>query len=158
MLVLLVLLPGWSIAHPLHLSITNITYENGMLKISMKTFKDDWETAYFHFHSKPIDFADPALRKIEWLADYLNERFKIAIKKDSPVFPLIMDSVNLDGENLIIEMHFALASKPNSLYFYNALLTDIFADQTNLVIFGFEKKETGIKFDVYKHDTNVLLK
>ena len=43
-------------AHPLHLSITNITYENGKLKISMKTFRDDWEIAYFHYHGKEIDF------------------------------------------------------------------------------------------------------
>jgi hypothetical protein len=44
-------------AHPLHLSITNITYENGMLMISMKTYRDDWETAYFHYKSEVIDFS-----------------------------------------------------------------------------------------------------
>ncbi len=45
-------------AHPLHLSITNITYENGKLKISMKTFRDDWEIAYFHYHGTEIDLSE----------------------------------------------------------------------------------------------------
>ena len=53
-------------AHPLHLSITNIVYENGKLNISMKTFPDDWETAYFHFHGQPIDFSKAENRQIPW--------------------------------------------------------------------------------------------
>jgi hypothetical protein len=49
-------------------------------------------------------------------------------------------------------------SNPNSLYIYNALLTDIFPDQSNLVIFIYGKKETGIKFDVKKHNAEVILR
>ena len=59
---------------------------------------------------------------------------------------------------MTIEMEAQSQGKPNSLYIYNALLTDIYPDQTNLVIFGFKKKETGIKFDVKKHDAEVMLK
>ena len=145
-------------AHPLHLSITNITYENGKLKISMKTFRDDWEVAYFHFHSKPIDFKNPSNRKIPWVEDYLNRKFKISYKEGIPGLEFMIDTIQVDGDALTIEMHSTISSKPNSLYIYNALLTDIFPDQTNLVIFGFNKKETGIKFDMRKHDAQVLLK
>ena len=69
-------------AHPLHLSITNITYENGKLKISMKTFRDDWEVGYFHYHSKPIDFSDPVQREIPWFNEYLNKSFIISTGKE----------------------------------------------------------------------------
>ncbi len=157
LLLFLFLWTSWSPAHPIHLSITNITYENGMLKISMKTFRDDWETAYFHFHSKVIDFTDAAQRNIPWFEDYLKRRFKISIKKSTPELSLVVDTVVMEEASMRIEMECSIPSKPNSLYIYNTLLTDIYPDQTNLVIFGFNKRETGIKFDVKKEDAEVLL-
>ena len=157
-LVIALFMPVWSHAHPLHLSITNIIYENGKAQISMKTFRDDWEIAYFHFHSKPIDFSDPVNRELPWLGDYLNARFVISLDEEGPGLDIKVDTIHIEEDALIIEMHFILPSKPNSLYIYNALLTDIYPDQTNLVIFGFNKRETGIKFDVKKHNAEVLLK
>jgi hypothetical protein len=54
-------------------------------------------------------------------------------------------------------MHAEVREESNSLYIYNALLTDIYPDQTNLVILGFENRETGMKFDVIKHSELVKL-
>jgi hypothetical protein len=154
----MIFLPAWSAAHPVHLSITNITYENGKLKVSMKTFRDDWEVAYFHYHSKPIDFNNVKNRELPWFETYLNTKFIISIAEGSEGLELHVDSVYFDTESMTIEMHSTIRSKPNSLYIYNALLTDIFPDQTNLVIFGFNKRETGIKFDIKKHDAEVILR
>jgi hypothetical protein len=145
-------------AHPLHLSITNITYENGKLNIRIKTFRDDWEVGYFHFHSQPIDFKDPANLEIPWFRDYLNKSFSIATGEEMPPLPMEIDTVIQEDDALSIEMHASVPSSPNSLYIYNTLLTDIFPDQTNLVIFVYKKKETGIKFDVRKHDAEVILR
>lgn len=158
LLLMLSLLPVTLPAHPLHLSITNITLENGKLKISMKTFRDDWETAYFHFHSKVIDLTDPEERAKPWLTDYLNSHFKISLEEGSGLFPLAVDTITLEENTMIIEMNCSITPEPNSLYIYNALLTDIYPDQTNLLILGFKKKETGIKFDVKKHSAEVMLK
>ena len=158
LLTLALLIPVRSQAHPLHLSITNITYENGKLNIRMKSFKDDWEVGYFHFHSKVIDFADPGSREIPWFNEYLNKSFRISTGKEMPDLSLELDSIFLEDDAMTIEMHVEVPSSPNSLYIYNALLTDIYPDQTNLVIFVYEKKETGIKFDVKKHDAEVILR
>lgn len=147
-----------SLAHPLHLSITNITYENGKLDIRMKSFRDDWEVGYFHYHSKVIDFADPASREIPWFNEYLNKSFRISAGKEMPDLSLELDSIFLEDDAMTIEMHVEIPESPNSLYIYNTLLTDIYPDQTNLVIFVYEKKETGIKFDVKKHNAEVILK
>ena len=158
LLTLALLLPVQSPAHPLHLSITNITYENGKLNIRMKSFIDDWEVGYFHYHSKPIDFSDPAKREIQWFTEYLNKSFRISTGEEVPGLILELDSVSVEEDAMTIEMHAMVSSNPNSLYIYNALLTDIYPDQNNLVIFVFEKKETGIKFDVKKHDAEVILR
>jgi hypothetical protein len=58
---------------------------------------------------------------------------------------------------MMIEMRGALEGNPKSLYIYNTLLTDIFPDQSNLVIFEYGERETGIKFDVRKHEEVVEL-
>lgn len=158
LMILAVLIPVQSPAHPLHLSITNITYENGKLSIRMKSFVDDWEVGYFHYHGKPVNFSDPVKREIPWFTEYLNSRFRITSEKGMQGLKLELDSVSVEEDAMTIEMHAMVPSNPNSLYIYNALLTDIYPDQTNLVIFVFEKKETGIKFDVKKHDAEVLLR
>ena len=158
LLVLLILLPVWLSAHPLHLSITNITLENGKLKITMKTFRDDWETGFFHYHSRVIDLATPEGQQDPWVKEYLDSRFRIASSEESQPLLLLLDTLTMDGDAMTLEMSGTVRSETNSLYIYNALLTDIYPDQTNLVIFGFRKKETGIKFDVKKHSAEVLLK
>jgi len=156
--ILVMLLPVESGAHPLHLSITNITYENGKLNIRIKSFRDDWEVGYFHFHSRPIDFKDPANLEIPWFRDYLNKSFSITAGEENPPLPMKIDTVIQEEDAMSIQMHATVPSIPNSLYIYNTLLTDIYPDQTNLVIFVFAKKETGIKFDVKKHDAEVILR
>ncbi len=158
LLTLALLFPVSSPAHPLHLSITNITYENGKLNIRMKSFRDDWEVGYFHYHSRPIDFTDPVKREIPWFNEYLNKKFRIALGEEMPDLALEIDTVLLEEDAMTIEMHAKVPSSPNSLYIYNSLLTDIFPDQTNLVIFIYGKKETGIKFDMKKHDAEVILR
>ena len=156
--ILVMLHPEGSSAHPLHLSITNITYENGKLNIRIKSFRDDWEVGYFHFHSQPVDFSDPANLEIPWFRNYLNEGFRVATGEEMPPIAMAIDTVFTEEDALTIEMHATITSSPNSLYIYNTLLIDIFPDQTNLVIFVYKKKETGIKFDVRKHDAEVILR
>ena len=154
----ILLIPESSAAHPLHLSITNITYENGKLNIQMKSFRDDWEVGYFHYHSKPVDFTDPAMRELPWFSEYLNKCFRITAGKELPGYTLEIDTVFLEEDAMTIEMHATVPKSPNSLYIYNSLLVDIYPDQSNLVIFVHEKRETGIKFDVKKHDAEVILR
>ncbi len=158
LLTLAILLPSSTPAHPLHLSITNIIYENGKLIIQMKSFRDDWEVAYFHFHGKPVDFTDSEQRNIPWFNEYLNSKFRITTEKGMPGIQIEIDSVFVEEDAMTIQMHAKVPSSPNSLYIYNALLTDIYPDQSNLLIFVYEKKETGIKFDVKKHDAEVILR
>ena len=158
LLTLLIFLPEPSTAHPLHLSITNITYENGKLNIQMKSFRDDWEVGYFHYHGKAVDFTDHEIQRLPWFHEYLNSKFRITTGKESPGLHLEIDSLYVEEDAMTIEMHAKVPSNPNSLYIYNALLTDIYPDQSNLVIFIYGKKETGIKFDVKKHNAEVILR
>jgi len=157
LLLFMLVLPVRSTPHPLHLSVTNITLEDGKLQITLRTFRDDWETAYFHYHSDVIDLTDLTEENTSWMKTYLNSRFRIRLEKEQDPLVLSLENVSQEEDAMTVEMSCRLPMEPNSLYIYNALLTDIYPDQTNLVIFGYRNKETGIKFDVKKHDAEVML-
>jgi hypothetical protein len=157
LLLLMLAFPARSNSHPLHLSVTNITLENGTLQITLKTFRDDWETAYFHYHGDVIDLTDLSEENRGWMNEYLNSRFRISLDETQDPLGLLLDTIVQEEDAMTMEMSCRLTMEPNSLYIYNALLTDIYPDQTNLVIFGYRNKETGIKFDVKKHDAEVML-
>jgi hypothetical protein len=161
----ILMLPVRMQAHPLHLSVTNITYENGKLKISLKTFRDDWQIAYFHYHGKMTDLGPDDFNAGSWYNNYLKGNFFIAPAEKKQSYPMELDTVILEDdafaagvEAMTIELHATVPREPNSLYIYNAILTDIFPDQSNLVILGFGKRESGMKFDIRKQDAEVKLK
>ena len=144
-------------AHPLHLSVTNITIENGILKVRMKTFLDDWEVAFFHETGETINLLLEENRDLPWFTDYLNRSFRLGTGEGKKELKLTVSSVSIEKDAMQIEMQSELGRELKSLYIYQALLTDIYPDQNNLVILSFGKRETGIKFDVRKLDELVSL-
>jgi len=158
LLIILLSLCGTGVlAHPLHLSITNIVLENGTLHIELKTFRDDWETAYFHYHSDTVSFKSHENRSLPWFSSYLKEQFRLALSKDGEPLPLIIDTISLEEENMQFRMRVRMPENAISLYLYQGLLTDIFPDQTNLVIFEMKGKQNGIKFDWKKREERLKL-
>ena len=136
-----------------------------MLKVTLKTFRNDWQTAYFHYHGQTTDLTPDRFGEGSWFRNYLENNFYIAPAEKLQRFPLDLDSVyleedafSLEVEAMTIELHAKLPGEPISLYIYNSILTDIFPDQSNLVILGFRKRESGIKFDIRKQDAEVKLK
>ena len=134
-------------AHPLHISIINVSIEGEEIFVMISTFVDDWETAYFHYHSKPIDLTIKENYEGEWFTDALKNSMQIRENKDSDPILFSTKKVTFNELSMTIEIHGKLKKAPKSLYIYNAILTDIFPDQTNLVIVSFNNKETGMKFD-----------
>lgn len=134
-------------AHPLHISIINIIIEGKDIKITISTYVDDWETAYFHYHSKPIDMKESESYNADWFKSSLASAFQIREDENARPISLISREVTIDEQSMTIEMHGKLKKAPKSLYLYNSILTDIFPDQTNLVIISLDGKEKGMKFD-----------
>jgi len=145
-------------AHPLHISIINVSIEGRVMSVSISTFIDDWETAYFHYHSKPIDLTNVENYTGDWFVNALKKSMQIREEKNSEPLILSTEKVRFDELSMTIEMRGELRKAPKSLYIYNALLTDIFPDQNNLVIVSFDNKETGMKFDYKKKQKELKLK
>jgi len=147
--------------HPLHLSVTNINRDHSRLDISLTTFIKDWVTAYFHYHGKLPDPDAPADAQHQWnpwYDEYLAKHFRLTSEHHGEPLVLNVGSVRFDEEeSMIVEMTAELPDNSDSLWIYNTLLTDIFGDQKNLVIFGSENNEIGIEFDARKKGHTVSL-
>jgi hypothetical protein len=144
-------------AHPVHVSVVNITIDGLILNVTVNTFVDDWETAYFHYYGESIQLKNLANLKGDWFDDYFQSSFRICLNKNETVLDLIKDTVYFNDLSMTIELHAFLKDEPKSLYIYNAILTDIFADQTNLLIYSTDQKEKGIRFDYYKHEEELIM-
>ncbi|MEX0987183.1 MAG: DUF6702 family protein [Bacteroidales bacterium] len=159
----LTLILGWvSLAivqcHPVHVSVVNITMNGPLLQIRINTFVDDWETAYFHYFGKQVQLKESDMLQSDWFNTYLHESFGISTVHGGEKMKLEKDTIYFEDLSMTIEMHATLKDKPKSLYIYNRILTDIFADQTNLLIFSSEGMETGIKFDYHKKEKELKLR
>ena len=145
-------------AHPIHVSVTNIELNNNQLDISIRTFWDDWELAYLHETGKQCSMLDMNNETEEWFSNYLRNSFQLRLDSGSSPLLLIIDSVYSEGPAMLIEMHVEFQRTTKSLYLYNAILTSIYVDQTNLLIFSLNRKETGIKFDYRKRNEKISLR
>ncbi|MCF8225552.1 MAG: hypothetical protein K9J30_06710 [Bacteroidales bacterium] len=142
-------------AHPIHVSVTNISFSDDSMFIRINTFVDDWETAYFHYHGEFTDLKTVNVFNNKWFNSYFRSSFKIEINSENVELSANPVTVNFDELAMTIKMRVKLNEKPKTLYLYNALLTDIFTDQTNLLIYSGTKKEKGIKFDA-RHKEELL--
>jgi len=142
----------------LHVSIVNITIDGLLVNISVSTYIDDWETAYFHFFGDTILMRSQRHINGDWFRSYFEDSFFLSTEKGGDKFEFVRDTAYFEDLRLTLEMHIKLNRKPNSLYIYNSILTDIFPDQTNLLIYSVGGREKGIKFDYHKKEEVLKLR
>jgi len=141
-----------------HVSAANIQADKEQVTVVLNSFWENWETTYFHHHKEEVDFSDPGTSRIPWFDQYLTSHFYLSLSEQGKPLDLQIDSITVDGPSMTIRMEAGLPAQADSLYIYNNLLTHVFPDQKNLVIFSNGKGESGIEFDIEKIRHAVPLK
>jgi hypothetical protein len=138
----------------LHVSITTVDYDENSdaFTLSFKLFKDDLEKIVNHKYSTDLDIINCIFidKDSLFLEKYILEHF----------------SMKFDGKNALKRQEFLYTSCNDEaiwLYFKiiktkptqeieikNTLMTDLFNDQKNLLIFKFEDFEKGVQFNKKK--------
>ncbi|MFC2090062.1 DUF6702 family protein [Bacteroidota bacterium] len=157
-ILILLLIPLQTEGHPVHVSVINLDFRGKELHVRIQTFIDDWETAYFHYNGDTINLSSPEHYNGRWFNDYFHQSFKIGSHENKLFTEFIRDTIYFQELSMTMELHIRLESVPKTLYIYNAILTDIFADQTNLLIYSLNGKEKGIKFDYKKKHEELKLR
>ena len=138
-------------AHPLRLSLCEIEYTSNkqLLTIHLKLFLTDVnEAIVFDPYSKELAFCQPneSPKANKLLLDYLNQFFYV--KANSKLVDLKIKSKKLsgEGENTALWVYFEYPQRSPlaALEIKNAVFTDLFFDQNNIVYVHVDGKSKSL--------------
>ncbi|MEM1119652.1 MAG: DUF6702 family protein [Bacteroidota bacterium] len=126
--------------HPLRLSLCEIEYttDQQLLTINLKLFLTDVnEAIVFDPYSKELSFCQPneAANANQLLMEYLNQFFYVKINGKTIDLKITRKKLSGEGENTALWVYFEHPhSAPlTTLDIKNAVFTDLFFDQNNIV-------------------------
>ena len=127
--------------HPLRLSLCEIEYtsQNQLLTINLKLFLTDVnEAIVFDPYSTELAFCQPneSAEANRLLLDYLIQFFYLKVNEELVELQILRKSLKGEGDNTALWVYFEYSqpSPLQSLEIKNAVFTDLFFDQTNLVL------------------------
>lgn len=128
------------VAHPLRLSLCEIEYASNkrLLTINLKLFLTDVnEALVFDPYSKELAFCQPneSVKANQLLLDYLNQFFYVKANKKTVELQIKRKKLSGEGDNTALWIYFEYQQRPplTSLEIKNAVFTDLFFDQNNIV-------------------------
>jgi hypothetical protein len=141
--------------HPVHISYTNIEYnnENGKFEILFKLFVDDFDLILQAKYGKDLKLKEGLWEKayIGIINKYIFEHFKFVIgSKDKTKSGLQFIRRDISEGAIWLYYDFSSKKKSNTFEIYNSLMTDIYPDQTNLLLFTYMEKQKAFRFDISK--------
>jgi hypothetical protein len=121
--------------HKFHMALYQIDFapEKKMLQITSRIHTDDLNKALEKKHNKKITVGDEKQTSEEslLLKDYLMTNFSIKI--NGKLKPMTFLSHEIDGDELVCYSAIKGINAIKSLEIYNSILTEVFADQQNLI-------------------------
>jgi hypothetical protein len=138
--------------HPVHISFTNIDYNEPQDKfeILFKLFIDDFDEILKTWYGKNLNLTGGRWENnyIETINQYMLEHFKLIInKKDKTKSSLKFVKKETAEDAIWLYYDFITKEKNNTFEVHNSLMTDLFMDQKNLLIFTYKGKQKALKFD-----------
>ena len=131
---------GQTEAHPLRLSLCEIEYSSGkqLLTVNLKLFLTDVnEAIVFDPYSKELAFCQPnePAKANKLLMEYVNQFFYVKANGKMVELKVKRKKLSGEGENTALWVYFEYKqSAPlTSLEIKNAVFTDLFFDQNNIV-------------------------
>ena len=145
-------------AHKFYVSVTQIDYvpSKKRVEITSRIFIDDLEKGLTKKYNKKVNLTSTKElpEAEELIKSYLKEKIKISINKKPQNIEFL--ARELEGDVLILYTKIAISKKINTFEIYNSLLTEVYADQQNIVhtningnknSFLFTNTETNQKID-----------
>jgi hypothetical protein len=121
--------------HPLHVSVTEIEYDQKQksLKIMMRIFADDLETTFREqFKESELDIMEADEKHVdEMAATYIKQHFRISL--DEKTQPLNYLGHEQENDAFIFYIEVTNVKKWKTITAFNDGFTEMFDDQSNLV-------------------------
>lgn len=156
----LVILAAWMIFHPVHVTLTSIDLvpDTDSLKVFVKLYYDDFLLDYslYNQDSNLHDINVSTVFPAEFMTKYINDKVIIVINNKQLEGKLLNHTI-ADNE---ISANFLYRSekRPKSITVKNLIMTDIYADQANMMIIRINGLEEGIKLTPAETERTFRLK
>ena len=135
-----------ALAHDFHTSITDIKYNprTQSLEVAVKVFTDDLEEALSKFTKTKVVYNSKSSEQKQQLSAYLQSKLSFEVAKGKPLkYNLLGSEAETDAVWMYIEVPVKSASLAQ-LYVKNAVLTELFNDQMNIVNLNYKGKTESI--------------
>ena len=153
------LISRYSLFHPIHISITNISYfeDPNHFEVSVRLFRDDLEMIINHKYEQDITLTDDSISNEEVVAvnKYINEMLLFVVNNDT--IPVRNVNIKIDDLMLVANFNVKFSNELNSLEVTNILMMDAFMDQKNLLIINYKNKEKGYNFTIDDYHQKIVL-
>ena len=149
-----------AIAHPLHVSICEVEYneEDKALEIVVRMFIDEMESAVLEAHEQRLNLGEvnQSVSADSLMKLYLFKHFTIQVNEEE--VPLrYMGSETENQDRVVCYLTITDIEKIQSIFFFNELFQELFEDQINMLhleiagkkqstFFTFKKREETFEF------------
>lgn len=135
-----------ALAHDFHTSITDIKYNprTQSLEVSLRVFTDDLENAVSKFTKTKVVYNSNSAEQQQQLYAYLQSKLTFELTKGKPLkYKLLGSEAETDAVWMYVEVP-VKSSSLAQLYVKNAVLTEVFSDQMNIVNLNYKGKTESI--------------
>lgn len=134
--------------HPVHVSLGSLDYdeEKASFSLFLKLFSDDLENdCRLMKNDATLQLYDEDfMPSREIIEEYLDSR--LLIEADGKRLTAILGEMAGDAEEVRINVKYEYAGDSRKFRIVNKIMTDLFDDQANLLIFRIDNYEEGFKF------------
>jgi len=139
--------------HPVHISYTYIEFNKSTNKfeILFKLFVDDFDEIITKKYGKILKLAngEPIKNSDKTIDNYIFEHFKLIINgKDKTKSELKFLKMEIKEQSIWLFYDFSFKGNCNTFDLQNSLMTDLYQDQTNLLIFSYKDEQKALKFNL----------
>lgn len=151
----------WLVFHPVHVTFTSIDQEKGSdsLNVFVKMYYDDFLLDYNRFdpgNASVKDLQKDELLPAELMNNYLSRKVIITINNKELKGEL--SELNLEENEVKANLFFRSVKNPRIITVRNLIMTDLYADQANMVIVKVNELEEGIKLTPEMKEQTFTLK
>ena len=133
----------WFMFHPVHVTLTSVDYapEDDGLKVFIKLYLDDF---LLDAEQDENSFLIDKNNSTEIIEKYINQ--KLVIKANNKTLTGKVNTFEVFDEEVKIYMEYEIFEKPEALLVRNLIMTELYNDQSNLMIIKIDNFEEGFKF------------
>ena len=139
------------LAHPIHLTVTNVEYNDSdkYIEISIRLFVDDFETILSHKNNQKINLGknNENIKTDDFITKYITDNLIFDINYNqinSKKF--VLKERKIEDITIWLIFRVKFKGKINKVEITNTLMTDLYRDQKNMLIFTYNNKQSALEF------------